>query len=142
MTIEKLVVDPRYLRLTVQQRVFVKTLCENGGDKRAAAYAAWTCSNDNSATTMANRALRKSEIFKLQNEYFGKDVTDEKFTREEFLATAARRARLSDEDGDAYKFMTLIAGIEGWLKRPAEALPESPGDKEASVAELIRTLEG
>lgn len=143
MVIERLIVDPRYLRLTDQQKVFVKTLCEHGNDKIQAALAAWDCKSPASAQTMANRALRKPEIRKLTSEFFGKDIADERMSREEWLSVTAQCARTAEKDADRYRFLTLIANAEGWFKKPTEVEPDpdEDGEREESIMDRVRQLE-
>lgn len=143
MTIERLIVDPRYLRLAPQQQVFVKACCENGNDKIQAGIVAWQCKSPASAQTMANRLLReKPEAAGLIRDFFNGDILDELMTKEQWLAMACERARKSDKDADCYKFMTLIGQANGWIQKPTEPGDTDPEEKrQESVDEIVRQLE-
>lgn len=144
MTIDRLIVDPRFLRLTDQQKTFTKTSCSNGNDKIQAAIAAWECKSSSSAQTMANRFLRTHpEIKRLIAEFFGTDPTDERLTREEWLSMAAKGARTADKPADSFRFLNMIGNAEGWFKQISgdgvDAADEE--EKEKSTMELVHELE-
>ena len=143
LTLERLVVDPRYLRLAPQQQVFVKTCCQNGNNKIQAGIAAWQCKSTASAQTMANRLLReKPEAVSLIRDFFAGDILDELMTKEQWLAMASERARKAEKDADCYKFMTLIGQANGWIQKPTEGGDSSSEDeKEKSTLELVHELE-
>ena len=143
MTLSDVVANPLYSRLTQQQQAFVTAICTNGNDKLAAAKTAWACSDDKSAATMANRALRKPAIAKLVGIYFGERV--ERITREELLGHLAKRATDANRDDTAFKYFELIAKIEGWLTKPAEndenGLPDAGEGSQQSIYDLADEIE-
>lgn len=140
MTIDELKADPRYLRLSPQQKVFVVAMCENKHDKIAAAKIAWNPSTERSASSFANRAFRLMGVKSLIGDFFGTDLDEERLTREDVLCMAARRARKAQKDGDAHKFLSLIAEMEGWLN--SKKSDERPEDEEATeLSALIRKVE-
>src|SRR6185437_4291607 len=97
MTKGEVFTDPAFLRLSEQQQAFVRSLVENGGDKLAAAHEAYTCKDDFTARTLANRCLRKLQIKRRVDAYFGDSVKDRVPSREELAAEAWERAQNSDD---------------------------------------------
>ena len=93
MTPDEIRSHPLYAKLNERQQIFVDELLKNGHDKVAAAHAAWKCNGDDSARTIANRALKNDAVAFLVESYFGKDPERERFTREAALEFAAKQAR-------------------------------------------------
>src|SRR6185312_15963206 len=107
MTKAEIFTDPAFLRLSEQQQAFVRSLVENGGDKLAAAHEAYTCKDDFTARTMANRCLRKLQIKRIVDGYFGEELKDSYPSREEMAALAWQRAQNADDDKVAVTWATL-----------------------------------
>jgi len=126
MTKAEIFTDPAFLRLSEQQQAFLRALIENGNDKLAAAHEAYTCKDDFTARTMANRCLRKLQIKRLVDAYFGNSVKDRVPSREELAAEAWERAQNSDDSNTAHKWASLVARVLGYDKEPAEEGPQKP----------------
>ena len=122
MTKAEIFTDPAFLRLSEQQQAFVKSLVESGGDKLAAAHEAYTCKDDFTARTMANRCLRKLQIKRLVDGYFGEEFIYP--SREEMAAIAWQRAQNADDDKVAVTWATLAAKILRYDKDTIE--PQKP----------------
>ena len=124
MTKAEIFTDPAFLRLSEQQQAFVRALVENGGDKLAAAHEAYTCKDDFTARTMANRCLRKLQIKRIVDGYFGEELKDSYPSREEMAALAWQRAQNADDDKVAVTWATLAAKILRYDKDAIE--PQKP----------------
>jgi hypothetical protein len=119
-------------KLTEKQKVFVNELMVNGNDKIDAASKAWACKNEESARTQANRALKHEGIAFLVEQYFGKDPTRERFTKEGALEFASSKARMTEDPKIALDYLRLVVQMEGWLVKPADnELPKTPNDGNA-----------
>lgn len=125
MTPDELRTHPIFEKLTANQKTFVNELLSNGNDKIAAAHKAWKCSGDESARTLANRALSHDGISFLVESYFGKDPDRLQFTKESALDWAAKQARAAGDPKVALDYFKLIVAMNGWLYKPAEAKPPS-----------------
>lgn len=141
MTKAEVFADPSFLRLSDQQQAFVRALVENGGDKLAAAHTAYACKDDFTARTLANRCLRKLQIKRLVDAYFGDNVKDRVPTRDELAAEAWERAQNTEDSNTAHKWATLAATVLGFTKEPP-AEPQKPAQsaqqplEEDTLAEL------
>ena len=62
LTPDEIRTHPLFSKLSGRQQIFVDELLKNGNDKIAAAHKAWTCNGDESARTMANRALQDERV--------------------------------------------------------------------------------
>lgn len=139
MTKAEVFTDPAFVRLSEQQQAFVRALVENGGDKLAAAHTAYACKDDFTARTLANRALRKIQIRRLVDGYFGEELRSKFPSREELAALAWEHAETA-EDGDlAHKWASLVARVMGYDKQPevpAQSAPKPADLGEDTLAEL------
>lgn len=109
-----------------RKQLFINALLGNGNDKVAAAHAAWKCNGDDSARTLANRALQDEAVAFLVEQYFGRDPSRIRFTREQALEFAAKKARDADDPKLALDFLRLIVQMEGWLFKPADNATTTP----------------
>jgi hypothetical protein len=73
MTPDEIRSHPLFTKLTERKQTFINTLLTNNNDKIAAAHAAWNCNGDESARTLANRALQDESVAFLVEQYFGRD---------------------------------------------------------------------
>ena len=126
MTKAEIFTDPAFLRLSEQQQAFVRALVENGGDKLAAAHEAYTCKDDFTARTMANRCLRKLQIKRLVDAYFGESLKDQMPSRDEAAVILWQRFQNAADDNAAHKWATLALRALGYDKEPAEEGPQKP----------------
>src|SRR5690349_2714722 len=125
MTKDELFKDPLFLRLPEALQKFVRELVENGKDKVAAAHMTWKCKDDLSASSMANRAMRKLAVRKLVDSYFGIDVRDMIPTREEVAAEAWRRFCKETDGATALKWLAIFNQTMGYNTRPSDT-PQPP----------------
>lgn len=125
MTPDEIRSHPLYAKLNERKQKFVDTLLANKNDKIAAAHAAWKCNSDESARTLANRALQDEAVAFLVEQYFGKDPSRVQFTREQALEFAAKKARDAQDDKLALDYLRLIVQMNGWLYKPADT-PATP----------------
>lgn len=123
MTRAEVFADPAFVRLSEQQQAFVRDLVENGGDKVRAAHKAYKCKNDFTARTMANRCLRKLQIKRLADAYFGESLKDQIPSHDEMAAAAWDRFQSAPDDNAAHKWFTAAWNI---LKPKDEAVPPAP----------------
>lgn len=132
MTPDEIRTHPLYAKLTQNQQKFVSELLSNGNDKIKAAHAAWKCNGDESARTLANRALQREDISFLIESYFGRDPEKLEFTREEALAFAAKKAREAGDPKISLDYFKLVVAMNGWLYKPAELKPGETAPKDDS----------
>jgi hypothetical protein len=136
MTPDEIRSHPFFSKLSERKQTFVNTLLTNKNDKIAAAHAAWKCNGDESARTLANRALQDESVAFLVESYFGRDPSRIKFTREQALEFAAKKARDADDDPKlALDYLKLIVQMEGWLVKAADA-PNAPAPVDDSNDEF------
>jgi hypothetical protein len=135
MTVAEIVTQPEFVALSPQQQIFVRTICENGRDKLAAAKAAYVCKDDASARTMANRALAVEEIRELVDARFEKKSLP---TKEDIILKLMRRGDKAKDDRVAIAAYDLAARMSGFLMKPADPRPE---DREESMLDAVRALE-
>jgi hypothetical protein len=128
MTPDEIRSHPLFLKLGERQQVFVSELLRNENDKVKAAHKAWNCKGDDSARTLANRALQNEHVAFLVESYFGQDPDKLQFTREGALDFAAKKARNSKDDKIALDYLRLIVGMNGWLVKPADKPDDPPRD--------------
>lgn len=126
MTPDEIRTHPLFSKLNDRQQIFVNALLSNGNDKLKAAHEAWNCSGDESARTLANRALQNESVSFLIESYFGKDPLRVQFTKEGALEFASQRAREATDPKIALDYLKLIVGMNGWLYKPAENDPKPP----------------
>ena len=141
MTAPEVFADPAFLRLSEQQQAFVRALIENGNDKVASARSAYTCKDDFTARTLANRALKKLTVARLVDAYFEEKPADRIPTRDELAAEAWRRAQSAADDNAAHKWVSLVARVLSYDKEPsaepAQSAPKASADLgEDTLAEL------
>lgn len=120
MTPEEIKNHPVFKSLTEQQQAFVLALIETDNDRVKAAHKAWTCTSDDSARTMASRAMKNPNIAWLVESYFNFDPQSVAFTREAALEHAAKKARTVQDDKVALSYFDRILEMNGWLKKPAD----------------------
>lgn len=128
MTPEEVRSHALYAKLNERQQTFVDALLKNSNDKVAAAQAAWTCSSEASARTMANRAMQNEAVAHLCELYWGVDPDRERFTRESALQFAASKARSTKDPKLSLDYLRLIAAMEGWITKQQEKVPDQPRD--------------
>lgn len=130
MTPDEIRSHPFFTKLNERKQTFVSTLIENKNDKIAAAHAAWKCNGDESARTLANRALQDESVAFLVEQYFGKDPSRLQFTREQALEFAAGKARETGDPKICLDYFKIIVEMNGWRVKPADAPKEveKPGD--------------
>ena len=141
MTKAEIFTDPAFLRLSEQQQAFVRALVENGGDKLAAAHEAYTCKDDFTARTMANRCLRKLQIKRLVDAHFGEELKDRFPSREEMAALAWERAQHADDDKVAVTWASLAAKILRYDKEPIESAQSAPKASAELAEDTLAELE-
>lgn len=127
MTPNEIRTHPLFTKLTENLQKFVSALLSNGNDKIKAAHSAWKCNGDESARTLANRALKREDISFLIEAYFGKDPERVQFTREGALEFASKQARATGDPKVSLDYFKLVVAMNGWLYKPAEV---KPGDVE------------
>lgn len=127
---------PYYAKLNERQTLFVDALIENGNDRIAAAHAAWKCSSDESARSMAHKAMKNEAVAFLVDQYYGGDPARQRFSRDQALEFAAQKARSAADLKLALDYLRLIAAMEGWLTKAAEKAPEAPTDDSQEAFEL------
>lgn len=120
MTLDEVIADPAFVRLSDGQKMFVRTLIANGRDKVAAAKVSWNPKDDETALVMANRALRVPAISRLVNAYYGTTAEEELPTREEFQKLLWKKAQSAEDDSNALKFLALYARVSGLEFKAAE----------------------
>jgi hypothetical protein len=140
MTIDQIVADSAFSRLSDGQKLFVRTLLANGRDKMAAAKSAWVPKDNISAESMANRALRNPVISRLVNDYFGTTAEEQLPSREDFQQLLWRKAQTAKSDGDTLKYLALYARVSGLEFRPAEAAPITPTQQE-NIDDILTEIE-
>lgn len=136
MTVEELKARPEYVTLGPQQQQFVVAYCTNGADKLAAAKAAYTAQNDDSALAIANRNLRHTAIRGLVNAFYNR--TEETGSKVEAMAILWKQAQ--DLNGDPklrLEYLKFLAELKGWTKTAEPDNPET--DYAAAVAALKET---
>ena len=138
MNVEELKARPEYVTLAPQQQAFVLAYCTNGADKIAAAHAAYTTKDDNSALAIANRNLRHTAIRGLVNAFYNR--TEETGSKTEALAIIWKK--IQDGCGGDPKMLLDYLKLYGVWKgfepdKPAEI--ETETDYEAAVAALKET---
>lgn len=140
MTKDEIKKDPGYLRLTIQQQLFVDAMMDNGADKIEAAFASYKCKDRYTAVTMASKCMRNLTITRLLDSYFGEKPSDRVPDRDELAAAAWDRAVNTEDENAALKWFMLVARVLKYHKGEEEAEP-SPRKTAAEDAELIAELE-
>lgn len=138
MTRDEILKDPGYLRLTVQQKLFVDAMIDNGGDKVEAAADAYKCKDRYSAVTMASKLMRNPVIGRLLV-----GITMRPPTKEELAAEAWKRGLTTKDDIAAHKWLTLAAHVLKYDKEeedPSKKYRENKATEEAR-RELVADLE-
>lgn len=128
MTPEEIRSHPLFDKLNDRQKIFVDALLKNGNDKVAAAHEAWKCNGDDSARTLANRAMQNSNVAFLVEQYFGTDPEAIQFTREKALDFLAKKARGTKDEKLALDYLKLIVAINGWAVKAQDQAPLQPRD--------------
>jgi hypothetical protein len=136
MTPDELRSHALYSKLNERQQTFVGALLKNSNDKVAAAQAAWTCSSEASARTMANRAMQNEAVAHLCEMYFGRSPDRERFTRDAALEFAASKARSTKDPKLSLDYLRLIAAMEGWITKQQEKVPDQPRDDSQDLFNL------
>lgn len=123
MTPDEIRSHPLFEKINDRQRIFIDALLQNGNDKIQAAHKAWTCNGDESARTLANRALQNENVAFLVEQYYGTDPERIQFTREKALDFLAKKARSTKDEKLALDYMKVIVAINGWLVKQQETAP-------------------
>lgn len=126
MTPDEIRSHPLFAKLNERKQTFINTLLTNANNKIAAAHAAWKCNGDESARTLAHRALQDEAVAFLVESYFGKDPSRIQFTREQALEFASKKARAADDPKLALDYLKLIVQMNGWLCKPADVAATPP----------------
>lgn len=129
MTKDEVKKHPAYLRLTVQQQLFVDTMIDNGAEKIDAALTAYKCKDRFTAVTMASKCMRNLNITRLLDRYFGENISDRVPTKEELAAAAWERAVNSEDENACHKWFALVARVLNYTDKKdddhAEIVAES-----------------
>jgi hypothetical protein len=136
MTPDEIKAHPFFAKLSERKQTFVSTLLSNGNDKIAAAHAAWKCNGDESARTLANRALQDEAVAYLVEQYFGKDPSRQQFTRDEALEFAASKAREAGDPKICLDYFKIIVEMNGWRVKPSDAPKETDKPEDDSNDEF------
>lgn len=143
MTKDEIKKDPGYLRLTIQQQLFVDAMTDNGGDRVEAAFASYKCKDRYSAVTMASKCMRNLIISRLLDAYFDEKPSDRVPSRDELAGAAWERAVNSEDENAAHKWFTLVARVLKYDK--AEDADDLTKDQDrrtkAAGDELVAELE-
>ena len=111
---QEVTTHPVFLHLSDNDKKFVTTLMENGNDKLAASHATWHCKDDASATSMANKSLRKPKVKYLLDEYFGVNILRKIPSRDELAAFAWEKAQRATDGAEAHKWATMVSAVCGY----------------------------
>jgi hypothetical protein len=108
--------------------MFVDQLLQNGNNRIAAAHATWNCNGDESARTLANRALQNESVAHLVEQYYGQDPERVQFTRDQALDFLAKKARNSKDDKLSLDYLKVIVAINGWAVKAQDQAPQTKHD--------------
>lgn len=137
-TLKGLRTHPLYRQLTDPQRLFLDEYIKSGYKRVQAARAAYTCSSDKSAATLASRILQLPAIKKLLAIHGDYEQVGPAMRKQEFLEAISNRLR-SHRLGDQsfIKLATLLAELQGWTA----ARRESASDPDELLDDIVRSVE-
>lgn len=121
MTLDELRKEGFFQQLSEGQQNFVIARC-SGKSSKEAAKTAWACTTDDSATSMARKAMKNANVTWLINKFLGVSAARRVPTAEELAAWNWEKAQSCDDPAVAIKFAQNVAKILGYEQKAADPI--------------------